>query len=61
VDYIKWRESIENSKIDYSIDSEDYSKQLGEKCCFQLEQLVNTLDLADSQIEKIVEVLFFEL
>ena len=52
IDYMKWKEAIQSQ-----VNSE-YSTQLAEKCCFQLELLCESLDLPDFQIKKLTEVTF---
>ena len=54
LEYVKWQESVsilgENNEIN------DYDKQIAEKCCFQLELLIDSLDIPDFEIKKITEI-----
>ena len=48
---LKNKEDIESTK-----DDNHYAKQLAENCCFQFENLIDDLDIADLQIKKLSEV-----
>ncbi|RMZ94177.1 TATA box-binding -associated factor RNA polymerase I subunit A [Brachionus plicatilis] len=53
LDFIKWKYEI--SKESYE-DENQLAQQLAEKCIFQIQLIVDTYDLADNQINQLMEI-----
>ena len=64
-DIIDYETINEIFKLYYKADTESdkdnnqYGKQLAENCCFKLQNIIYTLDIADLQIKKLSEVILF--
>jgi len=51
-EYIKWKRSLKTR-------DSDFHQQLAEKCSFQLQQIVDNLDITDTQILKLKEIYLY--
>ena len=55
LDYVKWREAIESDNESTKFDNH-LAKTLAEKCSYQFQNLIGSLDTADLQIKKLSDV-----